>query len=418
MEDGEIVEDVVDLDFGYVPLQRPAELIDPGPRPVQQLPDESEPEEDSSSDDSDSDNDTGDQHRHTKKRKVKAIKPRPLPPTAAAKTKKYDIWCSGLQEEVLTRGLIGCDVAQRPGKRDRNVESYDYLSHRAGYSDSPEDFADDVPRRRSPNFPASNKRSHAERESGNVKSRLGWRTKNATERKGTKRELKDLQVTLDSSIEDFAKDVTEKLNEEKGDLILRIVKVIGKEKAAEIYKLTKSVEANGGMLIMNQTRRRTSGGVFLFHVRNTCNSGECLEIFEDNRREQDKVKRLHRSQKRREIAIAAMAANSQPINHAKVTEAEIEDGELEDGELDMKTEPTSGEEEDPRAIVRNPPPSPVTDCRADSSPESGCVNDSQDRRAIPLKTNNNVPERSLTSYEDDLLDLHVNMEEMDDMETF
>jgi PHAX RNA-binding domain len=100
---------------------------------------------------------------------------------------------------------------------------------------------------------------------------------------------------------------------------VKIVQVLGKEKSMELFTLTQNVEAAGGMLIMvnkcqiykfvlynvcnnfqNQTRRRTSGGVFLFHVRNSCNSDQCMEIFEDNRREHEKARRAVRAQKRKE----------------------------------------------------------------------------------------------------------------------
>jgi hypothetical protein len=89
---------------------------------------------------------------------------------------------------------------------------------------------------------------------------------------------------------------------------------------------------------------------------------------------------------------------------------DFEDGELEDGELEMKTDVAlSGEEEDPRAQVRNPPPSPVTDGRADSSPETA------DQRP---RSPGDLPARQVATYDDDLLDLHVDFNEMDDMETF
>lgn len=48
----------------------------------------------------------------------------------------------------------------------------------------------------------------------------------------------------------------------------RVVDIIGKEKAIEFYEKTKRIEEDGGMMIMNGSRRRTPGGVYLFLVKN------------------------------------------------------------------------------------------------------------------------------------------------------
>ncbi|GFS92818.1 hypothetical protein NPIL_6141, partial [Nephila pilipes] len=42
----------------------------------------------------------------------------------------------------------------------------------------------------------------------------------------------------------------------------RVVKFIGIEKAMQLLKMTEDIEENGGMMIKNQQRRRTPGGVF------------------------------------------------------------------------------------------------------------------------------------------------------------
>lgn len=51
-------------------------------------------------------------------------------------------------------------------------------------------------------------------------------------------------------------------------LIGRVVDIIGKEKAIDFFQKTKEIEENGGMLIMNGSRRRTAGGVYFWLVKN------------------------------------------------------------------------------------------------------------------------------------------------------
>jgi len=203
----------LDLD-GYNVLERPVELLNPEPRPPSAPYVESEPEEEESSS-SDSDSDSGANHRQTKKPKVKAVKPRLAPQPVAARPKKYDIWCAGLQEEVLTRGLNSCDVA--PDKRDRNVESYNYKIGRR--SVSPEELAKKLEKSRGNQY--SNKRSFDDSQRGDLRSRLGWRPQNfhQMDKKGTERILGNLEVTEDSTNEHLAAEITKNLKEQKGELI-------------------------------------------------------------------------------------------------------------------------------------------------------------------------------------------------------
>lgn len=47
-----------------------------------------------------------------------------------------------------------------------------------------------------------------------------------------------------------------------------MVDIIGKEKAIDFFEKTRKIEADGGMLIMNGSRRRTTGGVYFWLVKN------------------------------------------------------------------------------------------------------------------------------------------------------
>lgn len=48
----------------------------------------------------------------------------------------------------------------------------------------------------------------------------------------------------------------------------RVVDIIGKQKAIDFFQKTKKIEEDGGMLIMNGSRRRTAGGVYFWLVKN------------------------------------------------------------------------------------------------------------------------------------------------------
>lgn len=43
--------------------------------------------------------------------------------------------------------------------------------------------------------------------------------------------------------------------------------ILGKEKAIEFFEQTKEIEHDGGMMIMNRSRRRTAGGIYLYLVK-------------------------------------------------------------------------------------------------------------------------------------------------------
>jgi phosphorylated adapter RNA export protein len=87
---------------------------------------------------------------------------------------------------------------------------------------------------------------------------------------------------IDSTDEDFGKEIAKNLEEEKSDLIVRVVSVIGKEQTQKLYENTQRIERNGGMMILNKTRRRTPGGVFLFLLKTSNCIDEKMkkEIFE------------------------------------------------------------------------------------------------------------------------------------------
>ena len=170
----------------YTPLERPADYSgsQPNPRFPVVLP-ESESEAELQSSDSDSDSDCN--RKKSKKPKIK-LKPKLQQP----KRKKYDIWSTRVQEDVLAETLNSCDVTIKD--RSRDVESYDYLSHRV-----------------------SNKRTRDDRKNPQIRS-VG-RSRSHERTKGNARKIQELAVDGSNTPEEIARDVATKLSEEKEELI-------------------------------------------------------------------------------------------------------------------------------------------------------------------------------------------------------
>jgi hypothetical protein len=57
------------------------------------------------------------------------------------------------------------------------------------------------------------------------------------------------------------------LQEENVELLERVVSVLGVEQAQVLLQKTLETEAGGGLLVTNQSRRRTPGGVFFYLAR-------------------------------------------------------------------------------------------------------------------------------------------------------
>lgn len=137
---------------------------------------------------SDSDSDKG--FSSSAKRK----KPNKLPKNHVPRKNKYDIWSSRAHEDLLTETIAGCSVT----KMDRRlgVESYNHKSH------------------------MNNKRQGVKRRLGDKNVNFHNRERDdSNERKGEPRAILDLCTTLSNTNEEIAKDIANKLVEEKDDLI-------------------------------------------------------------------------------------------------------------------------------------------------------------------------------------------------------
>lgn len=202
----------------YTPLERPknySAVVDE--RPFGEIINDSESDgELPSSSPSDSDSDA----QAAKKKRPKVV-PKPKLRNNT-RYKKYDIWSTKAQEDVLSQTLSSCDVTKKD--RSRDVESYDYsLSYCVSRN--------------------NNKRTRDDRSN----STLRLHNKKDEEQNNPRHIL---DVAIHSSWQEIAKDIANKLCEEKEELIQTIVEVVGQEKALELFQKVRKIEAEGGMLIM------------------------------------------------------------------------------------------------------------------------------------------------------------------------
>ncbi|KAK9702441.1 Phosphorylated adapter RNA export protein, RNA-binding domain [Popillia japonica] len=206
--------------------------------------------------------------------------------------------------------------------------------------------------------------------------------------KGSSRILLSLTTSLENTDEEVAQDLANKLSEEKEDLIQRIVKAVGKAKAIDIYNEVKRIEKDGGMLVMNQSRRRTPGGVYLFLIKHDSNlsAEQHSLIFEDEKqRYKDNMKKKRKKKiDKMKQQIAASKKNLPEL----LTKAELCVQKLvTDNDRSLK--------KSDHVDVTNPPPTPETDCHENS----GDGIDQPNELNIPSNSRRNL------DYNDDFLDL-------------
>ncbi|KAF5301354.1 hypothetical protein FQA39_LY10752 [Lamprigera yunnana] len=360
LEDGELVDD----DEVYIPLERPStyssSLYQPRFSTVQEV--ESEEEFESSSE---TDSDGG---CKTKRPKLK-LKPQATSSKTGAR-KKYDIWTTRVQEDILLENLVNCDVSQVD--RSRNIETYS---------------VDHVP------FIKNNKRTRAGRNSSHLRLTKKEDSDIESENNGACRIILDVHVTIQNSEEEIARDIANKLCEEREDLILTIVSTAGKAKALELFKETQRIEKDGGMMIMNQTRRRTPGGVYIFLVKhdNNLTRDQMMTIFNEERTKYKQEVRLKRKLKIQHMKqkIAASKLNCEPNLPDLLTRAELENA---------KRVPKETQD----IVVKNPPPSPVTDGHDNST--DGMENMTKDADIRVEHT------RDFISYDDHCIDTGLDMD--------
>nr|XP_038026382.1 phosphorylated adapter RNA export protein-like [Anas platyrhynchos] len=205
-------------------------------------------------------------------------KPEPFPlsqshqkQTAVGGKKVNNIWGVVLQEQnqdaVATElGILGMDGSI---DRSRQSETYNYLLAKKLMKEAQQKEAETLDKELDEYMHDDKRTTPAEEENGQGFLK---RKRPVKDRLGERQEMKykgRYEITEEDSEEKVADEIAYRLCEPKKDLIARVVKIIGKRKAIELLMETAEVEQNGGLFIVNGTRRRTPGGVYLNLLKNT-----------------------------------------------------------------------------------------------------------------------------------------------------
>ncbi|XP_011858635.1 PREDICTED: phosphorylated adapter RNA export protein isoform X2 [Vollenhovia emeryi] len=394
LEDGEIVDDEPSDIFGaYKILERPHAK----PTPVTDVCTKMRySDESDESAESESDSDSDSTQANIKKPKLKLKKNKHLRKDLTSKNDKYKVWCSQMQEESLTEDLTSCGVTKK--YQERSVESYDFTlrypgNGRKACNNNSSDEEKDIEHR------LTNKRTNSDRR--DVKFRLGKRRNSfqmgSDSQKGSVRIIADLSATMDSTDADVAADIANKLVERKELLIRRVVDIIGKQKAIDFFQKTKEIEENGGMLIMNGSRRRTAGGVYFWLVKNDKHipQEKIRQIFySDQKESSEQRKRTGNSgrQKTQEL-MRSFEDRSEKDLPALLTRAELSTRQIAEEVRLRRGEGMDRMPVDSDRTVSNPPPSPVTD--------------------DPDHSEHPPVQRQVQDYTDDFLDIGVDIDSME-----
>ncbi|BHF63966.1 hypothetical protein SprV_0200696300 [Sparganum proliferum] len=110
-----------------------------------------------------------------------------------------------------------------------------------------------------------------------------------------------LGVDFDSSGPEVVEAIAKCLNEDKIDIIDRVVETLGTKRALSFCYLAEDIENRGGFFVADGSRRRTPGGVFLTLIRRSdeVTKQEKKTIFKETDQEKLQRKKLHKAAKRR-----------------------------------------------------------------------------------------------------------------------
>uniref|UniRef100_A0A8C8VEP6 Phosphorylated adapter RNA export protein n=1 Tax=Pelusios castaneus TaxID=367368 RepID=A0A8C8VEP6_9SAUR len=238
---------------------------------------------------SDSDDDTSVWKR--KRQKCFNLPPKPQPfqfgqshqnQTVLGGKKMNNIWGAVLQEQNQDAVATELGILGMEGNIDksRQSETYNYLLAKKLMRES--DQGVEILDKELDEYMQDDKKPVSKEEENG--QGLLKRKRPVKDRLGERQEMNykgRYEITEEDSEEKVADEISYRLREPKKDLIARVVKIIGNKKAIELLMETAEVEQNGGLFIMNGSRRRTPGGVYLNLLKNTPSiTGEQIkEIF-------------------------------------------------------------------------------------------------------------------------------------------
>lgn len=264
-----------------------------------------------------------------------------------SKRNKYNIWSSEFEASELIDDLCSWDTKLKNTSMDRSrdVESY-YCPQ----------FVDEEKN-------SEEKRIRKRRYNEKVDLRAKLSRKNSKEESNNldqPRYLAELRVTGEDSTDDVACDIMNKLCEDNEELITRAVSILGTQKTIDFFKKTRSLEEEGGMMVLNQSRRRTPGGVFIQLIKrdNEVTEQQKQQIFsQSNKPQSQKVRRRQSSQKSKMGFTDNTSENVPQLMSRKELALSLANSSIE---VDRENDSESEVKENDCDNVKNPPPSPAT----------------------------------------------------------
>ncbi|KAM9330927.1 phosphorylated adapter RNA export protein [Gastrophryne carolinensis] len=226
---------------------------------------------------------------------------------------KNNIWGAVLQEQTQEAVAAELGIMDMDGQIDmsRQSETYNYMFARKIMAKEKEDERSKLDKELD-DYMHEDREHGPKEENGHLK-----RKRPVKERLGERVEMDfkgRYEITENDSEDKISDEIAYRLHEPKKDLIQRVVKTIGAKKAIELLVETTEVEQNGGLFIMNGSRRRTPGGVYLNLLKNTpsITSDQIKDIFAlENQREYEskkaaKKRRRHLVGKKMKAAIKGL----------------------------------------------------------------------------------------------------------------
>merc|ERR1711892_1129508 len=222
------------------------------------------------------------------------------------KKKKNNVWGSFIQEESLNMemtGALGVGRSLRDLNSDRGSETYDYTliekerrkekknkevssldDEMDSYWNNKGDVQEDnveSDKEEEMDVKDATKEGDGEEKRGvkrSVKERLGEKRVRMDRFRdevlpapGKSRQIPDIaeENLIEGTDDEFGQELAERLKEEKEDMIISLVKTVGRRVVWNFFKETQKIESSGGMVINNGARRRTAGGVMMHLLRKT-----------------------------------------------------------------------------------------------------------------------------------------------------
>jgi len=252
------------------------------------------------------------------------------------KKKKNNVWGSLIQEEALNdevAGSLGVGKSLKDLNSDRGAETYDFTQiakerraeerrqrqaekQKKGTQlddemdsywikkdddisdvielDSPkDDIMDDTTSKEDEGDRRGTKRSVKDR-LGDRKVRMDRYKNEVLPAPGKPRQIPDIaeDSLIEGSDDDFSKEIADRLQEEKSEMIVDLVRILGRRAVWEYFQKTQKIESEGGIMINNGARRRTAGGVFCHLLRS--DEGETAEKAKEYFRESQKTEQKRR----------------------------------------------------------------------------------------------------------------------------